>query len=358
MAKIAILGDVHVGIRGNSPLFDEYFNRFYTEIFFPTLEKRGITTIVQMGDFFDNRKSLSMVAFHSAKEYLIDKLACYTTYILVGNHDAPYKNNLKANSPELFLGMSSSVRIISSPTETEYGLMIPWICDANMVGTMEKIESSGSHNLFGHLELAGFNMHKNYVMEHGMDANVFKKFKNVFSGHYHCKSSKGNVTYVGTPVEHSWSDHGDEKGFHIFDTITGELEFIHNPISIHEKITYNGGYFGAPIEEYTNKIIKLTVEARGNIKDYDRFIAKLYEILPAELSIIDNSTSVNYVPNPDDIRGTVVTPDSLIIDESGMGASADDTIGIIEQYIDGIDSDINKGDIKSIFRKLYIEANS
>ena len=48
--KIAIITDQHFGARKGSALFHDYFLKFYNDVFFPTLEKEGITTIVDMGD--------------------------------------------------------------------------------------------------------------------------------------------------------------------------------------------------------------------------------------------------------------------------------------------------------------------
>ena len=44
------------------------FLKFYNDIFFPTLEKEGITTIVDMGDTFDSRKGIDFSALSWAKE--------------------------------------------------------------------------------------------------------------------------------------------------------------------------------------------------------------------------------------------------------------------------------------------------
>ena len=50
--KVAIITDQHFGCRKNSKLFHDYFLKFYNDVFFPTLEKEGIDTIVDMGDTF------------------------------------------------------------------------------------------------------------------------------------------------------------------------------------------------------------------------------------------------------------------------------------------------------------------
>ena len=90
--KIAIITDQHFGARKNSKLFHDYFLKFYEDIFFPTLEKEGITTIIDMGDTFDSRKGVDFVSLNG-KESLYDKLAelGITVHTIIGNHTAYYK---------------------------------------------------------------------------------------------------------------------------------------------------------------------------------------------------------------------------------------------------------------------------
>ena len=43
--RVAIITDTHYGCRKGSKLFQDYFEAFYKNIFFPTLEKENITTV-------------------------------------------------------------------------------------------------------------------------------------------------------------------------------------------------------------------------------------------------------------------------------------------------------------------------
>ena len=56
--KVAIITDQHFGFKKGSKLYHDYFLKFYEETFFPTLEREGITTILDLGDTFDNRKGI------------------------------------------------------------------------------------------------------------------------------------------------------------------------------------------------------------------------------------------------------------------------------------------------------------
>jgi len=57
-----------------------------------------------------------------------------------------------------------------------------------------------------------------------LNAEDFKKFKHVYSGHFHLPSTKGNITYLGSPFQHTFNDVGSIRGYYIFDD--GKLEFI------------------------------------------------------------------------------------------------------------------------------------
>ena len=54
----------------------------------------------------------------------------------------------------------------------------------------------------------------------------------VLSGHFHQKSEFANIRYLGSQMQFTWSDYGDNKYFHIFDTDTQE---INTSFTIHSK---------------------------------------------------------------------------------------------------------------------------
>ena len=53
--KIAVIGDLHWGARNDNQEFLNYFQRFFDNVFFPELEERGISNVLQVGDFVDRR---------------------------------------------------------------------------------------------------------------------------------------------------------------------------------------------------------------------------------------------------------------------------------------------------------------
>ena len=46
--KIALLNDTHFGARNDSLIFDDYFHKFYNDIFFPYLKEHNIKTLIHL----------------------------------------------------------------------------------------------------------------------------------------------------------------------------------------------------------------------------------------------------------------------------------------------------------------------
>ena len=158
--RIAIITDQHFGARKNSKLFHDYFLKFYNDIFFPYLEKEGITTIVDMGDTFDSRTGIiDFSALAWAKDNYYDKLKDMgvTVHTIVGNHTAYYKNTNKVNAVDLLLREYDNVYVYDSASEVKLGgldiLFIPWINNENEESTFRFIQNSNCHCAMGHLEL-------------------------------------------------------------------------------------------------------------------------------------------------------------------------------------------------------------
>ena len=189
--KVAIITDQHFGARKGSKFLHDYFNKFYNEVFFPYLEENGIKTVIDMGDTFDNRRSIDLWSLEWAKENYYNRLEKLgiTVHTIVGNHTAYYKDTNSINSVDLLLKQYKNVKVYAECTEVMIDrlqvLFIPWINAENLESSFESIKVSTSVCAMGHLELNGFRAHRGHVMEDGMDCKLFEKFERVFSGHYH-----------------------------------------------------------------------------------------------------------------------------------------------------------------------------
>ena len=146
--KVAIITDQHFGARKNSKLFHDYFLKFYEEVFFPSLEAEGITTVIDMGDTFDSRKGIDFSALAWAKDHNYDRLKEMGVHVhtIIGNHTAYYKNTNDVNAADLLLREYDNVTVYSKPTEVTVGgldiLFIPWINQENEKETYQLIQKT------------------------------------------------------------------------------------------------------------------------------------------------------------------------------------------------------------------------
>ncbi|NDB57979.1 hypothetical protein EB001_05990 [bacterium] len=346
MSKFVVLGDTHFGVRGDSLKFHVYYEKFYSECLFPYMEQHNIKAIYQLGDLFDRRKFINFNTLKECKRYFFDelKLRGIQLITLLGNHDIFWKESLEVNAQSLILGEYDNITLIDKPTrmhEDNASIdLIPWICKENEVDVFSFIDNSKSDLCLGHFEIAGFPMYRGMHAEEGLSHDMFAKYERVWSGHYHTRSKAENIEYVGTPYEMTWQDAGDPKGFSVFDTETRELTFIQNPFTIHEKIEYNDKD-QEPIDLTTidikDKYIKLVVINKTDLYKFDRFVNMMYEQAPYEVKIIEDLSEFN--------EGKIDAEINL-----------EDTISILGNYIDSVQTEGDKEAIKSFVKGLYIEA--
>ena len=341
--KIAIITDQHFGCRKNSKHFHDYFLKFYNDVFFPTLEKEGITTIVDMGDTFDSRKGVDFSSLAWAKNNYYDrleKIGC-EIHTIVGNHTAYYKNTNDVNAVDLLLREYENVKIYSEATDIKIDnlniLLVPWINSENEKMTLDAIDNSKSRCVMGHLEFKGFRIHRGFVMDQGTDVKLFDKFDRVYSGHYHTRSDDGKVFYLGNPYEMYWNDISDTRGFHIFDTETLEHTPIDNPYKMFYNIYYEDtNHQTFDTRKYDDKIVKLIVRKKTDQTQFERFVDKLYNSNVFELKIVENF--------------------QLIDNEDFEAFESENTLSILNRYIEESEIDLEKSKIQTMISDVYQEA--
>tara|TARA_B110000196_G_C21128426_1_gene657164 strand:- start:107 stop:1174 length:1068 start_codon:yes stop_codon:yes gene_type:complete len=348
--KIAIITDTHFGARNDNPIFAKYFRKFYEEVFFPTLEERGIRTVIHMGDVVDRRKFINWKTLYLMRELFFD--ACHNRninlHVIIGNHDTFYKNTNLLNSMEgLRLENNNQCHVYTESTEVDLDgtkcLMQPWICPENKEQSLDMIAKTDAQVLFGHLEVQGFVMHVGQTnLYEGLPAATFDKFDMAFSGHFHHKSDNGTVFYLGNPYQITWSDYKDPRGFHIFDTESRELEFILNPHEMFHKIYYDEDKMSLEsIQEmdvtvFKDCYIKVIIVKRKNPFWFDTLIDKLYKVDVADISIAENF-------------------DLDVLESEEMIDEAEDTITILSKYVNSLELE-NKQELDSLMKSLYAES--
>ena len=210
--------------------------------------------------------------------------------------------------------------------------------------TMEVINASNAQAVFGHFEFAGFQMYRGHINDHGMDTERFDKFPLVCSGHFHHRSRRGNIVYLGNTYEFTWSDYNDPRGYHLYDTQTNEIEFYENPNRIFHKIYYDdsrtdGGHPDElDVSNLVGSCVRLIVVKKTDFYKFDRFVDKLYDCNLLELKIIEDFS---------EFETEAVEDDKINIE---------DTMSVLSDFVDTVSTDLDKDKIKNLLRTLYVEA--
>jgi hypothetical protein len=308
MAKIALITDTHWGVRDDNQVIAAHQAKFYNEVFFPYIDEHDIKYIRHLGDIVDRRKYINYVTARNMRKNFIDQCISreLDVGIIIGNHDTFYKNTNEVNSMgELFSGHRyDKFKWYSDPTEEVIDgtkiVMMPWICADNFTVSQEMINTTDAQCLFGHLEVAGFEMYKGSPTEHGYAPDMFARFEVVCSGHFHHKSTRGNINYLGAPYEMTWSDYDDPRGFHVFDTDTRELTFIQNPFNLFHKLHYNDqnltldDILNFPIDQVKDSYVKLIVNNKTNPYWFDLLVERIEKLGVVDLKVIDDSLSLEF----------------------------------------------------------------
>ena len=347
--KIAILNDTHAGVRGDMLEMAKYQGRFYNEVFFPYLKENGITHILHLGDYFDRRKYVNFSSLKLNREHFIEPLLenGMTMDLIIGNHDTYYKNTNDVNSPELLLFGDEAINVITEPEVKNFdGLdiaLVPWINSENYADSVEFLTSANAPICMGHFEFEGALMMPGMTCQHGLDHSYVKRFEKVYSGHFHQRSEFANIVYLGSQMQFTWSDYGDNKYFHIFDTDTREMLPVPNPLTIFEKVFYDDTketFETISNRDYSNvtgKFTKVIVVNKDNPYWFDSFLDKIHNASPLHLNVVDDHKHMD------------------LMDDADV-ENVEDTLTILNKYVEGMEIQGKKKHLTDLMTSLYNEA--
>lgn len=351
--EVAIITDTHFGVRNDNVAFMDMTKKFLDHVFFSEIDKRGIRHVIHLGDLFDRRKMTNTMTVNRLRTDFIQPILNRDLeyHQVIGNHDTYYKNTNEPNAPEEFY--SNLFSIYKYATDIKIGeakiLIVPWICDKNRKHSIETINNSYARVCMGHLELEGFDMYRGSTNTHGDDPSLFDRFPLTLSGHYHHKSRKGSIAYLGSHGQFTWSDYGDDRGFHILDLETLDLKFIKNPYEMFRKIFYSDLDVGS-IEQlfktqdwskYSGTLCKIIIQNKTNPYWFDLFCEQLEKVGPLDIQIVEDHLNMD------------TGNDFEIISE------AESTLDIFKKHIEQLDSStVNTKKLESVITNLYNKAIS
>jgi len=230
---ITIISDSHFGINHFNRLKLNNALKYFEQVFFPYCLKKNVTEVIHLGDIVHNRNFIDLLVLKEIKERFFQWFDDnhVTLYLLVGNHDSFFKNNIETNFQRTNLKEYKYVRVIDKPeiiNIDNYNVgFVPWITtQQNGV----PIRPEDVDILAGHFEVAGVLMHGSLYSKSGVDISKFADYKCVLSGHFHATSDKKNIKYIGTQYQMDWRDYNNKKGFwSLKDDLT--FRFVENKVS-------------------------------------------------------------------------------------------------------------------------------
>lgn len=359
--KIAVIGDSHFGKGNDSLAHDNYFGRFYNEVFFPTLRQEGITKVWHLGDLYDRRRFINFDILSRSRKYFVEPISDYEVDFCMGNHDIYHNESNSLNSADLLMNDLDKFHIHQDAIEHKDFpvLFIPWITKENSERTMETIRRTKAKIALGHLDIFGFEMDKGAINKHGLARDIFDKFDAVYSGHFHHKNSDGNISYLGAPYEMTWADCDDPKGFHILDTDSWEMRFVQNPMTLYKKFYYDDvsriddimRIINDGASDFAGKYVKIYIENRTQHNLFDTVHKIITSAGVHDLSTIDKI--------PEFVIKSSVTNALSESVELGESVGNEDTGKIISTYVSGATypAHINPDRMRVEMDSLYREAS-
>jgi len=302
--KVCCIADVHIGVHQNAQSWHNIAIE-WARWLAADLEKRNVTDIVISGDFFHYRSEVAVNTLHVASD-ILDIWERFNIKILVGNHDAFFKNNSSVNSLAVFR-RRRNVTIIDEITTIKFAdkdiVFCPWGTSPEQIPQCDII--------FGHFSIESFKEAIHFTCEHGVRSkDLLSKASLVVSGHFHIRQERqyknGTILYTGNPYEMNFGDTTDQKGYYILDLITHKYDFTPNNISPkHFKVKLSELVAEGSITDnvrtlISNNIIKLIIDRYITSREIDILLNKLSQLRPMSI-ILDYEINYSaYQINTDD----------------------------------------------------------
>ena len=322
------------------------------EFVFPFIREHNIKHVIHAGDLVDRRKYINVNTAHRLRtDFLKPMNELCEMHLIGGNHDEYYKDTYRVNALDEFVaGRYENIKTYTQPTTITIDgfdfFLLPWITKEAEKDCYEALEKSTASVCIAHLELDGFEMQKGMLSDHGWNHKVFKEFDQVFTGHYHHRSTVDNIHYIGALCEHIWSDFNDPRGFVVFDTETRNVDFHRNPFRIFHMVAYDDvknldileKINATDYSRYKDCYVKVVCVNKTNPYALDILLDKLYQAQAADISIVEDVTT--FTDNAE----------SDIVDE------AQDTMTILKSYINGLTLPIENEKVIQYMKDVYDEA--
>jgi DNA repair exonuclease SbcCD nuclease subunit len=338
MGKIVIIGDLHFGIKINDDEYLDYQIEEWKKFINGYCRVNGITQLIILGDFFDNRNYLSVKMLDIVEKEILG--IDMEVVLLVGNHDTLYRNTNAVSSPRLVFKDATNIKVIDSVKELYIDdtkcLMLPWINKENYTKSITAVKKTEAEYCFGHLELNDFEMTSGIKCTTGLNPSLFKKFKAVYTGHFHLVQDVGNIHYLGSFYQTTWTDCGNQKRIYVV-----EENFVLKPVPMTRQIFKK--IHLTKEEPISQEIVDSAVKCYVKVYLSYKMTAKEEKLLS---KMADCAIKVDVI----DLR--------LILDESDHDVAEEDFLEIFNGFMElqeDLDAELKAGVIK-LMKKTHSEA--
>jgi len=331
--KVAVFGDIHFGLKGDSDQHITDCNNFITW-FIEQAEENNAETCIFLGDWNHTRARTSNKTMNASLAN-IERLSksFENFYFITGNHDLFYRDNRDINSIE-FGRLIDNITIVSEPLIQGDVAIVPWLNGDEWKG-IKKIKSK---YMFGHFELPGFLMNAMIEMpDHGeIHSDHFKHQDYVFTGHFHKRQKQGKIAYIGNTFPHDYNDvNDDDRGMMLLEWGC-EPEYLKWP--------------DAP--NYRKLTLSQLLEEPDQWIDHKSYVHVEMDVTPSfeDMAYIKEEIKNEY--NPRELKFTSLVDDEVLLNFDGdINFETVDTV--VLSHIDSIESvNIDKEMLKILYLGL------
>lgn len=347
--KFLVVGDLHIGVGSDDKWQENIRKELMTQVI-EYAKSNNIKRLVFLGDVFDDRRAITHRSLELNREIIIEPIQQNNleAIMIIGNHDAMYKNTLKPNAITEVFGKLDNFHVVESAETIMFGDtpidFISWICNDNIEEILAHIQTTKAKYAFGHFELVGFDYYKGIKAKHGQDPQFLSKYKEFWSGHYHTI----NGPYLGTPFTITNNDVNEMRGFWLFDTdnMSRPLIIPNNKIW-HRRFSYPMDAsmredYSLDISEFEN--CRVTIDLNDQPDSFFNELESKLESIVDRLEVKNNYVIQNVIDTQNKI-------DNDIKADGGPLELADENINQ-NDLINEDDKDI----IKKMLNELYINA--
>lgn len=198
--------DIHFGLKSNSLQHNQDCADF-VDWAIELAKANDCETGFFLGDWHHHRAAINLQTLDFSLQALERLSRAFDQfYFIPGNHDLYYRDRRDIHGAA-WARHIPNIHICNDWFEQGDVIIAPWLVGDDH----RRVRKMSAKYMFGHFELPHFKMNAMVEMpDHGeISTDHFQSFERVFSGHFHLRQQKNNITYIGNAFPHNFADAGD-----------------------------------------------------------------------------------------------------------------------------------------------------